>query len=70
MPPGNFDEAIRSNDVTCPRCGARDIAGASPTLEREQDGRFTCTVCSHNFAASSWAYRATQEQLKHDEGDT
>ena len=36
--------------LLCPRCAAQDIPNAKPTLEREQNGTFTCTTCGHNFA--------------------
>ncbi len=36
----------------CRKCGAMDLPaafGAKPTLEREQDGSYTCTCCSFHF---------------------
>lgn len=63
---GNFDEAIRSFEICCPSCGAADIPGASPTLERQGDGHLLCSVCSKTFYPTSWAYRMTQHQLEKD----
>lgn len=40
------------NDVElrCPHCGAQDKPfPAKPTLEREQNGSYTCSTCGHNF---------------------
>lgn len=47
----NFRQAIGPDVIICPHCGATDIPGASvkPTLEPEPGGRFTCTICGHNF---------------------
>lgn len=32
---------------TCAACGASDLEGCAPTMERQQDGRYLCTICSH-----------------------
>jgi transcription elongation factor Elf1 len=46
----NFAKAThQGTDERCPHCGAQDIPGASPTLEREQNGTLTCRTCSCNF---------------------
>lgn len=46
---GTFNDAIDHMPV-CPRCGGSDLPPpARPTLEVEQDGSRTCTICSTNF---------------------
>lgn len=51
-----FRQASRVGDfLVCPHCGAVDLPRSSaghvplPTLEREQNGTYTCTTCSTNF---------------------
>ena len=57
-----FREAVRvlqehefPIEPMCPHCGAVDLPRSSsgqmpsPTLEREQDGSYTCRECSTNF---------------------
>lgn len=63
---GNFDDATRDINIQCPGCGAADVPGATPTLERQADGHLLCGVCSKLFYPTSWAYRMTQEQLAKD----
>lgn len=49
---GEFDKARRAMleaELVCPGCGDRDIPRAQATLEREQDGSYTCRTCSTNF---------------------
>lgn len=43
--------------VMCPKCRAWDLVGVTnpnpkPTLEQEQDGSYTCTMCANNFRQS------------------
>lgn len=48
----NYGEALRQLlelDLSCPKCGERNIPHAQPTLEREQDGSYTCRTCARNF---------------------
>lgn len=48
----NFREAAKlvASDVRCPKCQSIDLpAPAKPTLEREQNGSFTCCSCGCNF---------------------
>jgi hypothetical protein len=64
---GNFDDATRDHEIVCPGCGAADVPGASPTLERQGDGHLLCSVCSRLFYPTSYAYRMSQHQLADDE---
>ncbi len=64
---GNFDHAILTQPIQCPKCHAEDLVGhAKPTLEREPDGSFTCTCCAHHFslARPSLAYLATEKLIR------
>ncbi len=47
---GNFNAAI-GHVLVCPHCGETDVPKAKPTLEKEQDGSYTCRTCSWNFRA-------------------
>lgn len=41
---------MNEDRLACPACGAQNKpAPAKPTLEPEQNGTLTCTICSHNF---------------------
>lgn len=51
---GNFDDAIRG-PLSCPQCQACDLpTPAKPTLEREPNGTYTCSMCGHNFKPPTW----------------
>lgn len=58
-------------ELVCKKCGAMNLPGslAKPTIEQEQDGTYTCSMCGCNFPHTSWAYRMTQHQLEDDKKD-
>jgi ribosomal protein L37AE/L43A len=43
-----------THTLHCPHCKAEDLIAPScpkPTLEHEQDGSYTCSMCGTNFRA-------------------
>ena len=49
---GEFDRAVRAlleAELRCPHCGEMNVPKATPILEPEQDGSYTCRTCSTNF---------------------
>jgi hypothetical protein len=35
--------------MKCPKCGAKNLEAASPTITLEQGGRLFCSMCAHDW---------------------
>ena len=51
MEQSNWSKAT-AQIIVCPKCTVENRAGASPLIERQQDGRWLCSVCCHSWPST------------------